>query len=468
MPATSQIISPGKLAEPHAALEGIRSCTRCHRLGRAGVSRELCLECHAPLGRRIAEGTGFHTSLEDDDCATCHKDHLGRGFDMLRFDTLSFRHADAGYDLAGAHREVGCRDCHRPGNIAAEDVREHFVEAGSLARTWLGVTTSCADCHVADDPHGPQFPGRPCTDCHEERSWEGAERFDHGRTAYPLTGRHAVVACAGCHQGGAGAGGAVRYRPLLHRGCDSCHEDPHGGAMDGSCGGCHATSGWSGVARSGVEGHFDHASTGFLLEGRHASAACAACHDPARAVSIEGLRLSFGEDSRGRTFPRPRADGCGSCHEDAHDGAFQASRGGSACEGCHGVDGWFPADYGIARHNREADYPLQGAHLTVPCGSCHRSPEEQLVLRPASDRCAACHGGTNPHGGQFADRDCDACHVVASFAVEDFDHGATRFPLDGAHGDLACASCHTPERGGTVRYAPLGVACRDCHAGGGG
>lgn len=467
-PAGAQIISPGKLAEAHAELEGIRSCTRCHRLGQAGVDRDRCLECHELLRRRIVQDEGFHAGVAEDDCASCHKDHLGRGFDMLRFDTASFEHRQTGYELEGAHPEAACRDCHRPALVVADDVRAHFSSADGLARTWLGLTTSCAVCHETADPHAGQFPDRVCTDCHGQRTWEGAERFDHAATRYPLTGRHAAVGCSGCHADLApGPEPRVRYTPVDHRGCATCHDDPHRGAMTGVCETCHGTDGWSRVSPAGVEGRFDHASTGFLLEGGHGTLACAACHDPSVAAGLPGVQLSFPEGARGRAFPRPGAETCRSCHQDPHQGAFASSPGGPACEGCHEVAAWLPADYGIGRHNRDAAYLLEGAHLAVPCASCHRPAGEALVERPAADRCATCHASADPHGGQFGDRDCSSCHSVASFGAGGFDHGDTRFPLDGAHEGLPCASCHEADGDGTVRYAPLGTSCRDCHDGGG-
>ena len=45
-------ISPGDLAQPHAHLEGMSNCTKCHILGEK-VSNDLCLDCHTELKTRI-------------------------------------------------------------------------------------------------------------------------------------------------------------------------------------------------------------------------------------------------------------------------------------------------------------------------------------------------------------------------------------------------------------------------------
>ncbi|HSR41921.1 MAG TPA: hypothetical protein VLL48_07110, partial [Longimicrobiales bacterium] len=193
---------------------------------------------------------------------------------------------------------------------------------------------------------------------------------------------------------------------------------------------------------------------------------CAACHDPG-ATPPPGVRLTFPETSRHGAFPAPVATACASCHVDVHEGALADAPDGGACAGCHGQDAWLPADYGIARHNREARFLLEGAHRAVACEACHRPGGEALVLEPPADGCVTCHAADDPHQGQFVDRRCEECHTVSSFRIEAFDHDGTRFPLDGAHADVSCAACHPTERsGGTdpfVRYLPLGTRCADCH-----
>jgi len=84
--------------------------------------------------------------------------------------------------------------------------------------------------------------------------------------------------------------------------------------------------------------------------------------------------------------------------------------------------------------------------------------------------CAGCHGETQPHGDQFAGRGCDDCHSVETFRISSFDHDRTSYPLDGAHRDVPCASCHRAEKvsGRTepvVHYRPLETECRSCHEG---
>ena len=84
-------LSPGELSNAHKDLEGISNCTKCHDLG-SKVSNTKCLECHKEIKSRIDRNEGFHVSWEvkGKDCATCHSDHHGRKFDMIRFDENTF------------------------------------------------------------------------------------------------------------------------------------------------------------------------------------------------------------------------------------------------------------------------------------------------------------------------------------------------------------------------------------------
>jgi hypothetical protein len=505
--AAAQVVSPGRLTDAHAHLEGIRSCAECHELGRRGADRDRCLACHEPLARRIAGGGGYHARLREDDCAACHREHLGRDAPLVRLDTAAFLHEQAGYELRGAHAPLDCASCHRPELVRAADVRAYRDTPEFLARTFLGLPTACAGCHRGESPHGAQFEARACTDCHGEERWDGAERFDHALAAFRLTGRHRDVACAECHPANDLA--EARYEAVDHASCAACHADPHRGAMAGDCRSCHTPEGWERVRTGAIEGRFDHDRTGFALTGRHAGLECAACH---RGRAGESVRIRFRPGTEGRLYPRPVAGSCAACHLDPHRGEL-ADR----CEACHRDGGWSPTSYGLDRHARSA-FPLESAHAAVPCDACHRDPDGaagapslrfrlettcrachaaddphaglyddrpcESCHRPtrfadavldhatvADVACRSCHQPDDPHGAQFAGEPCDACHAVSTFRIARFDHDRTGFPLGGAHADAACAACHPAEPGdaGTVvvRYRPISSSCRDCHGGAG-
>jgi cytochrome c3-like protein len=539
--AAAQLISPGKLSTAHQDLEGLSQCVSCHQLGVRGVSPTLCLNCHEPLARRIEEELGYHGQLDPIECASCHKEHLGRAFDVTRFDTLAFEHADAGFDLLGSHIEANCSNCHTPDLIKDPEVIAFKGEA--LERTFLGLGTTCASCHEPESPHGEQFEDRSCMNCHTESGWEGAERFDHDDARYPLTGRHLRVVCAQCHSSREVGGSLeVRYRPVSFGGCADCHTDQHEGRFTGSCQSCHQTGGWRRISESTLSSRFDHEWTGFSLAGAHLQASCQSCHEAA-ATDSPTVRMQFAT-TRGGTYRRPAGDECADCHLDAHDSSFAIQAAPTACGDCHNSAAWTPSGFGLGEHQDRTRFELEGAHLAVPCSACHTPAEEDIaphflveerecqdchtsdephegqfadvsgvtacischstddwtatafdhdetdfallgahaevtcqschtdqaqptVYRDLDSTCANCHEADDPHGEQFAGRSCDSCHDSEAFQLEEFDHSGTRFPLDGAHQQVICASCHRPESqldgSAMTRFRPMPLTCISCH-----
>lgn len=464
----AQLISPGKLARPHAALEGVNDCTACHELKKRGADEARCLKCHQPLARRIAGKEGLHARFTGRACAECHKEHFGLEFALVRFDTATFDHKQTGYTLELAHDTVPCHWCHRPNYITATDVQEYAAKNGVLDHTYLGLGTQCAGCHLEDDPHVGQFKGRGCDECHGEATWKETPRFSHQRARYPLTGAHRNLACEKCHPPNPPAAPPEQagYGGIAFARCTDCHTDPHGGRMRGTCESCHTTDGWRRTDRRAFESTFDHARTRFALVGAHGRAQCSACHKP-RAAGDTAIRLSFLAQPVMADYPRPVATECLSCHLDAHQGAFAKTPGGIACGNCHGQEAWRPTTYDVMRHNRET-YALTGGHLAVACEECHTRPMPRALprFRLGAVACGDCHGKDDRHGEQFAARGCTDCHTTATFRIAAFDHSKTRYALDGAHRDVACASCHRTEatpRGPMVRYRPLGTECRSCH-----
>lgn len=469
----AQLVSPGRLAAPHAQLEGLANCTKCHDLGSRGASDAKCLACHTTLARRIEAKEGLHANYAARTCASCHKDHFGPTFQLVRFDTVGFDHRkETGFELRQAHRETACRECHTGPLIKDPGVRSWATEHRTLERTFLGLGTTCQDCHRTDDVHGGQFGSRPCSACHDESTWEKASRFDHDSTDYRLTGRHRTVACGQCHRPARVAGHAepvVRYVGVKAGTCTACHVDPHQGRMRQGCESCHNTASWTRLSdRSAFEANFDHGRTRFPLVGAHAHSTCAACHAPASRPT-PGVRITFTAGSARAMYPAPRITaGCQSCHLDVHDGAFARSPGGPACQNCHDERAWLPSAYDLTRHNRET-YVLTGAHVAVPCRTCHVPVRDGGPPRfaPLPRDCASCHRLQDPHADQFTGRACTDCHVTETFAITAFDHSKTRYPLDGAHRAVACAKCHvtTVAADGKrlTRYRPLQTTCTACH-----
>jgi hypothetical protein len=467
-------ISPGPLAKAHAKLEGSLQCTACHGSGGRTAMTAQCLDCHKDVAWLSSRGLGLHGREGKSACATCHPDHAGVDFKLISWadgDSTRFDHGRTGWPLEGDHRTTKCADCHKAElrrSPAAAQSRRKGPSVG-----WLGLDRACVSCH--EDAHRGALTQK-CLDCHDIRDWKPAPRFDHGRTDYPLTGKHVDVTCDKCHLAAkvatqrTAAGQPIPvYKPLPHVECSSCHADPHGGDLGPKCGTCHETSSFGKVSRSA----FDHDRTKYPLRGKHAAVACAQCHQPGSP-----------------TGKRPPFATCTSCHADPHAGTATLGGRPADCASCHGVAGFVPATFTVAQH-RQSRYPLEGKHQQVRCSACHVKnptgvPRAKVgtagtLLRPAFARCRDCHG--DDHGGQLTGRratdDCSACHVLADWTPSTFgvaSHASLRLPLEGRHQAITCAACHGATRKGLPPLPPpaslgrAGVAlklreveCSACH-----
>jgi hypothetical protein len=476
-PVSAQI-SPGPLARPHAQLEGSLQCVSCHGGGGPKGGKEAmttqCLGCHKEIAWLIQQRRGPHAREVAQPCATCHPDHAGRDFALINWaegDPSRFDHRRAGWPLEGSHRTLECAKCHKQELRVSPAAALFKRKSGTPG--WVGLERECTSCH--EDVHRGALD-HDCTTCHNLEKWKPAPRFDHAKTDYPLTGKHAEVSCEKCHLDPhlglkrTSAGDPIPvYRPLSHQECSTCHQDPHRGGLGPTCANCHTTAGFRTVARSA----FDHDRTKYPLRGKHASLPCAKCHDFSTA--------------KGRNPPFAT---CTACHADPHGGTATLAGRAVDCASCHDVQGFKPSTYTVARH-REAKYPLAGRHQQVPCASCHvknppgvpasRLGRAGVLMRPAFARCRDCHA--EDHGTQLRARadagDCARCHAVGGWTPSTFKaaaHAKLKVTLEGRHGDISCAACHGSARKGLpplpagtvlgkagVLISPRETECVSCH-----
>jgi len=129
------------------------------------------------------------------------------------------------------------------------------------------------------------------------------------------------------------------------------------------------------------------------------------------------------------------------------------------CALCHDASGWKPAKISKAFRHEAYGFPLDGAHRTADCLSCHRS----LDFRKADAACASCH--LDPHRGELGTA-CERCHTPRSFldrAAMTRLHQETRLPLVGAHQAADCEACHRPRGSGVLQFVGLPAQCQACH-----
>ena len=448
-----------------------------------------CRDCHKPAFQQ----SGAVPLLQAKDharswlgleaaCVTCHEDpHRGslgatctscHSQDRWK-PAPGFDHAKTSYPLTGAHTKPACAACHATATVnAGQDAK------GAFLPRWKPVPhADCVSCH--SDPHKGRFTGE-CARCHVTSSWKAvnSKGFDHDQTRYPLRGAHVKVACDACHAASKGG-----KDPKFAR-CMDCHTDPHRGQatiakQPVDCATCHDVRGYT----PSIWPRSEHQKSAYPLEGAHATASCAGCHTRAVAGSAEAAALG-----RARVRMRPGHDACQDCHQDPHAGRFTAGGArprAAGCLACHSLAAFRPSKYD-GRAHADCAFPLEGAHMTVPCQQCHKEldrPAEGPTLKGApavralkfdskARACRDCHD--DPHAGQFAARKdkgaCESCHGVAAFAPADrFDHDRdSGFHLQGAHAHTPCAACHRLSRAASgarvVVYRPTPSRCEACHA----
>ena len=392
----------------HALLQ----CADCHKgeaVGQFAGLSTACLTCHTADYQKATEPD--HKALNfPTTCESCHS--ADTWFDA-KFDHLKF----TGFALTGVHATLACTACHIGGRFK-------------------GTPADCYSCHVKDfngttNPNHVQagFP-RDCSICHNTSSWLGAT-FDHNRfTKFPLTGAHVSVACAQCHINGRFAGTPTD--------CYSCHVKDYNGTTNPNhvqagfptdCSICHTTASWAGAI-------FDHSKTVFPLTGAHVNVPCAQCH-------INGKFAGTPTD-------------CYSCHQANYQATTNPNHVQAGfptdCSICHNTTSWAGA---VFDHNK-TPFPLTGAHVTVPCNSCHIGG----VFVGTPTDCYSCHkanylGTTNPnHVAAGFPTTCQTCHTTTSWLGATFNH--TWFPIP-HHNAQLCTDCHTNPSNYTV------FVCTNCH-----
>jgi Cytochrome c7 and related cytochrome c/Class III cytochrome C family len=207
------------------------------------------------------------------------------------------------------------------------------------------------------------------------------------------------------------------------------------------------------------------------------------------ALALQTAAAAQAADWKTLVMPGPVIEGhakieadCGQCHQ-----ALRTEAQAALCLTCHkaiaadrgdrrGFHGNLPAarehdcrdchtehkgrDADIVRLDRDAfdhrlsDFPLKAAHAQLACARCHLQGQP---YRDAPSDCLGCHRDDDPHKGRLG-KACADCHDESSWRAGRIDHAATSFPLEGAHVDVACSSCHA-----NARYKGTPSTCESCH-----
>jgi hypothetical protein len=450
--------SPGELSKSHASLDNQGSCHECHDDDNS-ITPGKCLGCHdhGDLKKRIDAGEGLHVSvkIKGRPCELCHKEHRGRSFDPMGWDTLGgpkkLDHALTGFPLEAKHATLDCSGCHKS------------KDAQGL-RTYLSVDRTCGGCHDKDQPHGElRSTHERCDKCHSQSAWTPQKTkldFDHddkAQAAMKLEGAHADVSCGKCHPKA-----AFKLADFDNGACSQCHDSPHDGQIFSTkkCQSCHSPA-----LRALSEIRFNHKKeTGYAVLGKHAQIDCDGCHTK----------------SLGKRAPKPA---CESCHanDNKHGTRFDAFGAPPPCTTCHGQRGW-KTDFQF-NHATSTQFALTAKHAKTACRSCHRGKRPSDFERfEIKNGCMSCHRHEQAHGGKFQNNECLSCHeeggskTLREDSLETFHGEESKFPLRGGHTSVQCQLCHandvyktTPSECGaqchedSLHKGTLGDQCSRCH-----
>ncbi|MCX6246063.1 MAG: hypothetical protein NTU98_15320 [Bacteroidetes bacterium] len=299
-----------------------------------------------------------------------------------------------------------------------------FIILPALAIAFLSVAMT------DPNPHGKDFK-ISCNVCHSSKGWmldKEIYSFDHGKTAFSLTGQHLQLNCRSCH-------------PTLvftdaKTACIDCHTDMHYQTVGPDCIRCHTTQSW--IVNNITE---LHERSRFPLLGAHRSTDCSLCHPSSSLLRFE-----------------PQGIQCYDCHQNNYMAAKNPDHVAAGiskdCIQCHSINS-------ITWNSSNTDhsfFPLTQGHANLNCTQCHTSGTFGAI----PNQCVNCHidnytSTTNPnHVAAGFPNTCADCHNTnPGWKPATFDH--TSFPLTLGHAINDCNKCHNGN------YATTPNTCVGCH-----
>ncbi len=250
---------------------------------------------------------------------------------------------------------------------------------------------------------------------------------------------------------------------------------------------------------------FDHAGTGFELDGAHAFVACESCHRGGRFAGTP--RQCFAcHSNNGLVNATPKSldhvattDACETCHNDnaweeilrvdhtqvigscgtCHNGTTSEGKPPNhivttaECNACHSDFGWVPAAFNhdnvvggcSSCHNGSTATGKHATHLLTnsECDLCHST----ITWTPATfdhsnvtGTCSSCHNGSTATGKDMnhivTAAECDVCHSTIAWIPASFDHSTV---TDN------CSSCHngSTATGMDAQHFQTSRECNECH-----
>lgn len=333
---------------------------------------------------------------------------------------------------------VDCLKCHEAGKGVPDskclDCHKNIKKSIKKKKSFHGkVKKSCFECH-------PDHKGRDY-----DSTIVDEDNFDHKKTGYDLTGKHADLKCSKCHTRKR-TKKRTRKNDIRWFGnattCFECHKKDSKHYYTGKwkkmdCGKCHTEKRWDDIH------DFDHTKdTEFELRGAHQKLKCNDCHV-----------VGKGKRKRGKyKWKNLKTKKCLSCHDDQHKGKFSNKMKKKDCTECHSETKW---KIRVFNHN-VTGYKLEGKHAKLKCSKCHNQNDvnkgkklKDWHWKGLKKNCVSCHkdyhGFDKKVSKRYKDlKNCKLCHDQLSWKEDiDFDHNLdTKWKITGKHKQVACFQCH--------------------------
>lgn len=253
---------------------------------------------------------------------------------------------------------------------------------------------------------------------------------------------------------------------------------------------------------------YDHAQTGYPLEGAHRDAPCESCHargvfelTPKECSTCHDRSGLYADTARSLSHPLT-TNNCEACHITAnwitvpyvehgevfgacsscHDGVRAEGKPAdhpqttAECDTCHIDASWSVITFNhddvsnncVSCHNGIEATGKSPSHLatTDVCEDCHSTsfwdPVLQMDHSQVLGSCVSCHNGMQATGKSpdhiLSDDTCDDCHITSAWLPAVFDHQGV------APG--SCASCHNgvTATGKDAQHLATSASCDLCHS----
>ena len=395
----------GPISKAHSMIEN--DCAACHQRPFEMTTNNACLACHATTQNHADTQQHPALALENQRCASCHKEHNGG-------------------EEPTAVAELACFQCHSDikafsPNAELDNITDFDVDHPPFKLALVSVVEQADGRIMPQVQRVPFLPGKPLVE-------QSGLKFPHNKhlVAGGLrspTGKEQLQ-CASCHQI---EPGGMLMRPIdMERDCARCHQ------MTFNAAGIERTlphADEDEVARV-LENYFIAAA----LEGGVTTETAPAVVKRKRRRRIAGQNTAetrvaaLTDNDRGAAIEWAKKEAliqmdtifgvrlCGNCHE--------AQKFPDAA----GVERWRVQPALIQRQWMPKGGFAHEPHTVMDCTSCHDAPKSTKatdVLMPVLDTCQDCHKGSDEPDGARAE--CVTCH---EYHIDD------RTPMSPEHADI--------------------------------